>query len=464
MKIVRLMQSPGQAISLAGMIRYFILAGAILGLDTAYAESTAFINVNVVPMTSEIVVEGQTVVIENGAIAAIGDVDRVPVPEDARVVDGTDRFLMPGLAEMHAHVPDATSRNLDRVLTLFVANGVTTIRGMLGRPSHLALRQELLDGKHFGPRLITSGPSMNGGSVNGAADGVRKVRAQHVAGYDFIKIHPGLSAAEFEAIAVTAMELGMPFAGHVPVAIGVENALSAGIATIDHLDGYVAALMPANSDRSGGFGGFFDVLLTGQIVEERIPEIVARTAAAGTWNVPTESLFEHRVSDVSVADLRNRPEMRYMPRETVENWARAKERQLGERGFDAAIADRAIEIRRKLIIALHRAGAGLLLGSDAPQVFNVPGFSVHRELSFFVASGLTPFEALQTGTTAVAEFLGTNNGVVVVGRDADLVLLDANPLVDITNARRVHGVMVRGKWYSSVDLESRLEKFLSQDG
>ena len=439
-----------------------ILIAAVIA-DTALADATAFINVNVIPMTEDRIDPGQTVIVENGVITLIGPVDSTPVPEDVEIVDGTDRYLLPGLAEMHAHIPNAASPELGRVLTLFAANGVTTVRGMLGDPSHLQLRTALLSGEVFGPRLITSGPSLNGNSVRGAADGARQVRSQHEAGYDFLKIHPGLDASEYSAIADAANELGMPFSGHVPVAVGVDNALAAGMATIDHLDGYLAALMPVDSDASGGYGGFFDVLLADQIAEERIADIAARTAAAGTWNVPTESLFEHRVSEVTVAELSNRPEMRYMPRATVQQWVRSKERQESERDFNPAVASRAIELRRKLILALHVAGAGLLLGSDAPQVFNVPGFSLHHELHFLVESGLTPYEALATGTTASALFLGTNTGSVEVGREADLLLLDSNPFDDISNTRRVHGVMLRGSWYSSRDLQARLEPYRSQN-
>ena len=440
-----------------------VMATCVLAANAATASSTAFVNVNIVPMTSDTIVTQQSVIVTDASIVAIGDVDTIPVPEDAWVVDGTDRYLMPGLTEMHAHVPEVGSQDLDRVMTLFVANGVTAIRGMLGRPSHLALRQQLADGDAFGPRLITSGPSMNGESVSGVADAMRKVRAQHAAGYDFIKIHPGLSPDEFSVIAAVSTELGMRFAGHVPVAVGVDNALAAGIATIDHLDGYFVALLPANIDPSGGYGGFFDVLLADQVIEERIAGIAARTAAAGTWNVPTESLFENRVSPLSVTDLRNRPEMRFIPEATVNRWVRSKETQERERGFNADIAVRAIEIRRRLILALHEAGAGLLLGSDAPQVFNVPGFSLHHELEILVAAGLTPFEALQTGTAAAGKFLETNTGTVAIGRNADLVLLDANPLEDIGNTRRIHGVMLRGSWYSSSDLEQRLSVYRRQD-
>jgi imidazolonepropionase-like amidohydrolase len=325
------------------------------------------------------------------------------------------------------------------------------------------MRQQLRDGQLFGPRLITSGPSLNGNSVNGPAHGAQLVRSQHAAGYDFVKIHPGLSASEFNAIAETANELSMPFAGHVPVSVGVAGALDVGMATIDHLDGYMAALMPAEVDRSGGYGGFFDVLLADQVETAHIEGIVMQTLAAGTWNVPTQSLVEQLVNDVSVAELANRPDMRYMPKATVQQWVERKEAQLKERGFSPAIGARAIEVRRQIILALHEAGAGLLLGSDAPQIFNVPGFSIHHELGFLVDAGLTPFEALSTGTTAAAEFLGLNTGMVAPGKDADLVLLDANPLEDIANSRRIHGVMLRGEWHSHADLEQRLSVFLAAD-
>ena len=441
-------------------IRFFVFSMmALCAAANAIADTTAFINVNVVPMSTETVLEEQTVIVNDGIITVIGGVDRVAIPEEAQAVDGTDRFLMPGLAEMHAHVPDTETGELERYLTLFVANGVTTIRGMLGRPSHLELRQQLRNGKVFGPRLVTSGPSLNGRSVSGEADARRQVREQAAAGYDFIKIHPGLSAEEFKTLAETANALNMPFAGHVPVAAGVAAALELGMASIDHLDGYLVALLPPDSGRSGGYGGFFDVMLASEVEAGKIQEIAAATAASGTWNVPTQVLVEQRIDATPVEDLRLRPEMKFMPVETVEGWIAAKERQLAERGFDAETAAQAISLRRRLILELHRAGAGLLLGSDAPQVFNVPGFSLHRELDVLVESGLTPYEALATGTTAVAEFLGTNTGTVAVGKSADLVLVDANPLDDIRNSRRIHGVMLRGEWLSSKRLDELLATY-----
>jgi len=254
-----------------------------------------------------------------------------------------------------------------------------------------------------------------------------------------------------------ANELEIPFAGHVPVAVGIDGVLAKGMATIDHLDGYMASLLPPNTDTSGGYGGFFGVMLADQVIEERIAELAAATLEAGVGNVPTESLFEQVVNDVSAADLGNRPETRYVSSATVRQWQRSKEQTLSERGFDPAVAARAIEIRRKLILALHEAGAALLLGSDAPQIFNIPGFSLHHELGFLVDSGLTPFEALQTGTTAPARFFDLNTGTVEVGRIADLVLLDANPLENIANSSRVHGVLAAGRWATVAELLDGLE-------
>jgi len=445
------------------MRRCVLLVIFLVASGAAAADITAFVNVNVIPMSDERIVEQQTVIVSDGIIGSIGPVDEMPVPEGARVIDGTDRFLIPGLAEMHAHVPPVASGDLERDFALFIANGVTTVRGMLGHPSHLQLRQELLEGKTPGPRLITSGPSLNGRSVSGAADGARQVREQHAAGYDFIKIHPGLDDEEFTAIAAAANELGMPFAGHVPVAVGLTNALASGMASIDHLDGYMAAMMPPHYDASGGYGGFFDVLLAGDVDEGRIPDLAAATAAAGTWTVPTETLVEQLINEVPANELQSRVEMQYVPEATIESWTQAKQRQQEERGFSQEIAAKAIRIRRALIRELHDAGGGILLGSDAPQVFNVPGFSLHRELELMVAAGLTPFEALRAGTVNVAQFLGLRTGVIEPGREADLVVLDSNPLEDISGTRRVHGVMVRGDWYSTADINALLERFRLDD-
>jgi hypothetical protein len=435
----------------------------LLAATCTYADTTVIVNVNVVPMSSELVIAQQSVVVIDDKIATVGHVDTIPVPKGAEIIDGTDRFLIPGLAEMHAHVTSTDARQVDRLSTLFIANGVTTIRGMLGEPSHLVLREQFENGEVFGPRLVTSGPSLNGRSVSGSVDAERQVREQKAAGYDFIKVHPGLSNAEFSMLADTANEIGMPYGGHVPVAAGVRQALNKRMATIDHLDGYFAALLPVSEGGRGGYGGFFDVMLAGVLNADEIPGIVAATKEAQTWNVPTEVLVEQMIDNTPMTELQKRPEMRYVPAETLKRWISSKEEALNERGFNAETAALAITIRRRLILELNEAGAGLLLGSDAPQVFNVPGFSIHRELVTLVAAGLSPYEAIRTGTVAAAEFLSSNGGIVAQGKDADLILLDANPLEDIQNSKRIHGVMLRGHWYPKAELEERLKLYEIQD-
>jgi imidazolonepropionase-like amidohydrolase len=429
---------------------------------SSLAESTAFVNVNVLPMSTEEVLHGQTVIVTNGRIEAIGRVDQMALPDDVEAIDGTDRFLMPGLSEMHGHVPPSPSESLDRVLALFVVNGVTTVRGMLGEPGHLTLRDDIRSGRVFGPRLITSGPSFNGQSVDGPRNAAEMVRQQAAAGYDFLKIHPGLSREEFDAIAETATEVGIPFAGHVPEDVGVEAALEAGIATIDHLDGYMQLLLPRDVDPSGGLGGFFGVLLAGAALEEKIPAVAQATARAGVWHVPTESLFEHVTSSMAPAKMAEWPEMQYMPSATVREWQQRKAEVIGGASFDADVAARAIELRRKLIKALNDTGNRLLLGSDSPQIFNVPGFAIHRELEYLVEAGLTPYEALRTGTVNPARFFGQSRtfGAVEPGLEADLILLDDNPFERIEATRRIHGVMLRGQWMSRRDLDRRLKALL----
>jgi imidazolonepropionase-like amidohydrolase len=366
---------------------------------------------------------------------------------------------MPGLSEMHGHVPGRQSASLQRILDLYVANGVTLVRGMLGQPAHLELRQQILDQEVLGPRLFTSGPSFNGNSVTSPEQAAEMVRAQKAAGYDFLKIHPGLTRAEFDAMARTANDIGIPFAGHVPADVGIQRALVAGIASIDHLDGYMQSLLPANADPSGGVGGFFGLFLAGHADEAQIPAIVAMTKKAGAWNVPTQTLFEHATSGIAAEEMADWPEMRFMPAATVDQWAESKANIVDDPNYKVADAVRAIELRRRLIKALHDAGAGLVLGSDSPQIFNVPGFVIHRELRLLVDSGLSPYEALLTGTLNPARYFGREDiaGTVAEGKEADLVLLDANPLADISATRRVHGVMLRGRWVSQPEIRSMLE-------
>jgi imidazolonepropionase-like amidohydrolase len=437
-------------------------AGGSGGAVAADSADYAFVGVNVVPMDEERILTDQTVLVLGDRIAAIGGSDEVSVPDGAQRIDAPGKYLMPGLSEMHAHIPSGQAGGADfteRVLLLYLANGITTIRGMLGAPVHLELRAQANRGEILAPRIYTSGPSINGNSIPSADSARRAVRYQKLAGYDFLKIHPGLTRDAFEALDEVADSAGIGFAGHVPAEVGLERALEAGYLSIDHLDGYSQALVRDGVDVSEMPPSFFGVNLVGFMDETKLGPVAAATRDAGVWNVPTQSLIESIVLPEDPQQMAARPEMAYMPPEVVANWIDAKQGVLDSDAYSADTARRFVEIRRKLIKALSDAGAGLLLGSDAPQVFQVPGWSMRAELVSLVAAGLTPYEALTTGTRNIAVYFGELDewGTLEAGKVADLLVLDANPLEDVANVGRLSGVMARGRWVSRAELDEILE-------
>ncbi len=423
---------------------------------------TAFDDVTVIPLDGARYLRGQTVVVEGRRITQIGASAAITLPAGVVRINGRGKFLIPGLAEMHAHIPSppqADAAAVDQVLLLFVANGITTIRGMLGHESHLQLRDEVARGVRLGPQIFTSGPSLNGRSVPDEETARRLVTEQRAAGYDLLKIHPGISREAYDAIAATAAAEAIPFAGHVPVDVGLERALTAGQATIEHLDGYLEAAVVAGAPVDPRTSAFFGFNLIDHIDESRIVELAKNTADAGAWVTPTQVLFENRFLG-DPAETGRRPEMRYVAANTVAQWVSGTETARERLGSDIERANRFIEIRRRLIKALHDAGAGILLGADAPQVFNVPGFATIQELTALVDAGLTPYDALVAGARNPAVHLGKADsfGTVTVGKRADLVLLDADPLVDIHNVRKLAGVMVAGRWLPSEEIARLLRE------
>jgi hypothetical protein len=220
-----------------------VLAGATCAgfvLNTgAQAPATAFVGVSVIPMDKETVLASYTVVVRDGRIAAFGPDGMTTIPEGAVRVDGKGKFLMPALAEMHAHIPggQAPDAAVERTLFLYAANGIGTIRGMLGDPRHLVYRERAAKGEILSPRIYTAGPSFNGKTAATKEMAVEAVIAQKKAGYDLLKIHPGVPRDAFDALAARADELKIPFAGHVPADVGLQRALDAKYRSIDHLDG-----------------------------------------------------------------------------------------------------------------------------------------------------------------------------------------------------------------------------------
>ena len=203
---------------LAAVVAAAVVSAPQVSRPEAQAASTAFVGVNVLPMDKDAVLADQTVVVSDGKIVSVAPAAKAQVPAGALKVDGKGKFLMPGLGELHAHIPGGKSPDADveRTLFLYVANGVTTIRGMLGDPRHITYRERVAKGEVIGPMIYTSGPSFNGNSAKTPAAAVEMVVAQKQAGYDLLKIHPGVPRDAFDAMAAKADELKIPFAGHVP--------------------------------------------------------------------------------------------------------------------------------------------------------------------------------------------------------------------------------------------------------
>lgn len=433
----------------------------------ALAAVLAFVGVNVVPMDVERVIENQTVLVSHGRIVAIGAADAVTPPEGAEVIAAEGKYLMPGLAEMHAHVPGGLSEEdaqyREDVLFLYLANGVTLARGMAGDPVHVTTREKLARGAVWGPRLVAAGPGFSLSNARTPEMGAQRVHEQAEAGFDFLKIFWGLSLETFDAVAAAADAAGIRMAGHVPHTVGVPRALAAGYASIDHFDAYLPELVDPEVAATVA-GGFFGYHLAPHAEPARIQAIAEATRDAGTWVVPTETIM-YSVFAVDLETVREeRGEFRYMPQDVVDGWIDWVRNFRTPATYSQEAGDAFLEVRLELIRAMHAAGAGILLGSDAPQWFNVPGFSVHREMAVMALAGLSPYEVLRTGTVNPAAYLGEEAvfGQVAEGMKADLVLLDGNPLEDLANAQQIAGVMRHGRWLPRAAIEERLEAIASR--
>ena len=402
---------------------------------------TAFTDVNVIPMDGDHVLADYTVLVQGDRILAVGS--DVEVPMGAQVINGKGQYLLPGLAEMHGHVPrpDEPAQYTEDVLFLYLANGITTVRGMLGAEGQLALRARTNSSSLKAPTLYLAGPSFNGRSINSPEEAVAKVRQQKAEGWDLLKVHPGLTKAEYDAMAQTAHEEGIRFGGHVPADVGLMHALDMGQETFDHVDGYVEY-----------------VRASGESEAVAIAEAIRRTKAKNAWIVPTMALWEAINGTIDIEDLRAYDELKYMPPGVVQSWFNRVNNQLNNPNYNRETALDLINTRMRVLSALHEGGVRILMGTDAPQLFSVPGFSLHRELTRMVDAGMSPYSILVSGTRNVGEYFVNDDvfGTVTPGSRADLLLVSGNPLEDVAHLQHLSGVMVRGQWLSRNDLDSGL--------
>ena len=429
-------------------LRWTTLA-ALCWLRAMAAETTAFVDVSVLPMDAERVLEHRTVLVTGDRITMIGAASEVTVPADARRVDGRGRFLMPGLGEMHGHNPPLGSspEYIANVYFLYVANGVTTVRGMLGWPGQLELRDRVNRSELLGPSLYLAGPSFSGSTVPTPPQAVARVREQKAQGWDLLKVHPGVKREVYDAMARTADEVGIRFAGHIPADVGLRHAIAMHQETVDHLDGYIEDMQAEDAP----------------VDPAKLASIVKLTCDTGTWVVPTMALWETIIGAADLAQMEQYPELRYMPAKEVERWRTVYQKRTGAPQFNARRAAQIAANRKVLLKALDAAGARIIFGTDAPQEFSVPGFSVHRELRAMVAAGMTPYAALRSATVTMGEYLHAKDrfGTVTTGSRADLILLEANPLTDVAAVAKRAGVMVRGRWLSEAEIQAGLQRIAS---
>jgi imidazolonepropionase-like amidohydrolase len=421
--------------------------------DDLNTQTIAFANVNVLPMTGEgEMLKNQTVLVKGGRITQIRPAKEGDTKEDAynAVIDGTGKYLMPGLAEMHGHVPPTdpgpnapayfNDEYVEHTLFLYVSAGITTVRGMLGYPNQLELKDRVNNGVLIGPNLYFAGPSFNGNSVSSPAQAKERVKQHKEEGWDLLKVHPGLSKPEFDAMAETANEIGIHFGGHVPEEVGIVHAIEMGQLTMDHIDGYVAYLNQFEGNEKA----------------EKMREIIQMTKENGVWIVPTQALWETIIGAADYEAMKQYDELKYIPEAVKQNYFNFAENP-GSSYTTGNPEDQA-ELRRRLLEEMNEAGVKILMGTDAPQLFSVPGFSIHRELPHMKAANMTNYEIIESGTKNVGEYFADWDefGTIAEGQRADLVLVDGNPLEDLSVIQTHSGVMVRGKWYSRELIDHKL--------
>lgn len=416
------------------------------------ADIVAFTNVNVIPMDRERVLPDQIVIVRDGHIATIGPTARVAVPPAALIVNSRGKYLIPGLADLHTHVFGGEE------YLLYVAKGVTTIRNMWGFPSDLEWRAKIATGDTLGPTIYTAGsiidgnpPQLRGSTAIGTPeDADRIVKAQQQAGYDFIKVYNRLQPDVYDAIVDAAHKYGIRVVGHVPLAVGLEHAIARKQASIEHLMGYPEVVKADGTASPANWSSRFD--------DNRMRAVAKRTRDAGVWNCPTLVVqMKLEMSPAEVEAFFSQPEFRYVPPQ-LGRMSPAPSKDA--KPLAPETRRRSDSNRSRMVKLLHDAGARLLLGTDTGNPYLIPGVSAHEELHLLVAAGLTPYEALRAATKDAAEFLNglEEFGAISVGKRADMILLDDNPLKKIENSTHIAGVMVRGRWLAQTDIRRMLDE------
>ncbi len=432
----------------------------------------AFIHVNVVLMDAERVLTEQTVIVKDGRIAEIGPASRIKVPANALRVDSKGKYLLPGLVDMHVHLQDDGEDDNRALFRLFLANGVTTILNLYGTSHHLELREKIKRGEMLGPALYTSGPFVSNAPVSTptAEEVERAVVEQKRAGYDFIKIHGDFSREAYRKLFEVARREGIRVIGHAPRNLGVEVMLEERQHVVAHAEEYLYTYFyfGSNHDKSVEQADRETKRRYLAKKADLIPAIAQATARAGVWVIPNLTAYKGiGLQAKDIIPVLARPEVKYVPAVIARDWQPERNtyvRRFGGKAESAWLFEQNYGLLEKLVKGLRDAGVKMLAGTDTPIPSIVPGFSLNDELADLVAAGLTPYEALRTATINAAEFLGTldQSGTVAVGKRADIILLEGDPLKDVRNTTRRAGVMVGGRWLSETEIRRMLSNLTAR--
>jgi cytosine/adenosine deaminase-related metal-dependent hydrolase len=445
----------------------------------AERNTIAITHVSVIDVLSGTTRQDNTVLVTGNRITYVGPAASASVPSTAKVIEGRGKFLIPGLWDMHVH--GFVHKFSDFAGPLMIANGVTGAREMgYYIDTTLRWRSDIAAGREIGPRLIAGvrvdGPVTRAryiAHVSTEADGVRAVDtlARTKDGSrraDFIKTYSWVPRAAYFGIAHEAKKLSVPFAGHVPFSVSVVEASDAGQRSIEHEDDLMRActskdslLRARLSDTTGlaASGWFSEINAQARVIQTsfdpaRCKSVIATLERNHTWVTPTLVVYQPQAHAFDSA--RTHPEWsKYAPAIVRAGWSRRKE-SIPARDSVVARSYFSFGLTRDL----RDAGVKLLAGTDTPQPFVYPGFSLHEELELLVRAGLTPMEAIRSATYNPAEFLGALDslGTVDKGKVADLVLLDADPLADIRNTRRISLVIANGRVYDRTALAAILNR------
>ena len=442
----------------------------------AAAQTTAFVNVNVVPMDRERVLANQTVVVRNGVIAEIGDAAKVKVPKGAVTVDGKGKYLIPGLVDMHTHLLSDTDEYPESIapdeLRVMVANGVTTIRFMIGTPELLKYRAMSAKGEIEAPTIWVASPHLTGREqgnnfvVKTEEEAREAVRKSKAAGYDFIKVTTFVPAAIYEAAVDEAAKQKIRVVGHADREYVTAPRAWKAKQQIEHLDGYMEQILRDDAPMKGSVSDLYmsdpkNWESIDYIDEAKIPIVAKKSVEANPFSDPTQHFFKNSFAlPRSEESIRAQPDFRFYPAKVQEQWLNFYRRSRLITQVPAERKLKWLDARNKLIKAIHDAGGKLMTGSDTPEFLWLYGFALHHELKALRDAGIGNYAALAAGTRNPQEFFGVLDkvGTVEKGKRADLVLLNKNPLDDITATYDRAGVMLKGKWHTQAELNVWLDE------